>query len=103
MANSAAAVKWTKETVKANMVKSDKWVVRGVQAIYALQTFAEQAANATTEDNGVGFNGVDGDFLSNMAKSAEKWGHLTPKQMMYTRKKMLKYSGQLAKIANGTI
>jgi hypothetical protein len=38
-----------------------------------------------------------------MARFYKDRGFLSPKQLMHVRKKMLKYSGQLAKIANKKI
>lgn len=95
--------KWTKELVREFLNVSDAWVVKGVSTIYRFQTEAEKASETTTDDNGVGFNGLDAELLSSFAKGIEQYGSLTDGQMVWARKKMLKYSGQLAKIANGEI
>lgn len=95
--------KWNKELVRDFLKVSDAWVVKGVSTIYKLQTEAEKVSETTTEDNGVGFNSLDAELLSSFAKGINKYGSLTPGQMVWARKKMLKYSGQLAKIANGEI
>lgn len=94
---------WNVDTIKERLVASDKWVTEGVIRIFEYQTAAEQDAEVTSEDNGVGFNGVDAELLSSYAKFAIKTGFLTKGQMVYARKKMLKYSGQLASIANSKI
>ncbi len=98
---------WNKDEIKENLLKNDVWVHRGVVAIYNFQTAEEQEVEDTTEHNGVGFNGVDGHILSSFAKQIIKWNSnqkfpspLSPKQMTLARKKIVKYSGQLAKIAN---
>jgi hypothetical protein len=108
--------KWTKETIRAamseNTVKGDAWVVKGMLAILNYQTPDEKAFGQTVEDNGVGFNGVDAEILTSFCDQAsrvltsiptDKYKYskcLSPKQMEIARKKMLKYSGQLARIAN---
>jgi hypothetical protein len=90
----------TKESIRALLQTNDKAVCRGILAVYAYQTASEKIANHTEEDNGVGFNGVDGRILSDFAKGIKKYGRLTEKQMYHARKKIMKYAGQLAKIAN---
>jgi hypothetical protein len=92
--------KWTKEEIRAMLVKSDKALCRGLMTIYGYQTAEEQSAGQTVEDNGMGFNGLDADFLTQMALYFQRTGRLTPGQMEHTRKAMLKYSGQLTRHAN---
>lgn len=92
---------WTKEAIKARLLGSDLWLCRGILAIHARQTADEQACGATVEDNGVGFNGVDAEILSSFAKQYKERGFLSKRQIEIARKKMVKYSGQLANIANG--
>ena len=91
---------WTKEEVKELLNSNNKAVMRGILAIYNRQTESEQYCDDTHEVNGVGFNGIDAPFLSNLAKWILDKGYLTDKQMVIARKKMLKYSQQLADIAN---
>jgi hypothetical protein len=91
---------WTKEEIKANLVASDKWLMRGLISIYNYQTAQEQSAQQTVEENGIGFNGCDGTFLSSLAEQAKTRGTLSPKQTVMARKAMLKYASQLAKVAN---
>lgn len=92
--------KWNKAEVLEMLKKSDKALVRGLMTIYGYQTAEERVAGITVEDNGMGFNGADAEFLSQMALSFQQYGRLTPGQIEWTRKKMLKYAGQLAKHAN---
>ena len=93
--------KWNKATIRAKLEVSDVWLTRGLVAIYNKQTETEQSDGQTHEDNGIGFNGADAQLLSSYATQFTARGFLTPKQIEFARKKMLKYSGQLAKIANG--
>jgi len=91
---------WTKEEIREKLVESDNWVEKGLLAIYKYQTESEKSSEQTIDKNNVGFNGVDGGIMSSFAKWVLKGRKLTIKQMKITRKKILKYSGQLARIAN---
>jgi hypothetical protein len=91
---------WTKDEIKIKLESDDAWVIRGLMAIYKHQTDEERAHDVTKEQNGVGFNGVDATILSDMAKQYLRTKFLTKRQIEFIRKKMLKYAGQLAKIAN---
>ena len=89
--------------IKANLAKSNKWVVRAILVIYANQTATEQATETTSEHNGVGFNGTDAKILSSFAQQiiefeAGRTRFMTPlsrNQMVLARRKIAKYSGQL--------
>ena len=104
-----ADVLWTKEDIQEGLKTNDHWVVRGVLAIYDYQTEDEKNIEDTKHNNGVGFNGVDGHILSSFAVQIKKWENsgkkyrtpLSPKQMKLARKKIMKYAGQLTRIANG--
>jgi hypothetical protein len=91
---------YNKEDIQAKLKSSDKWLIRGLLAIYNNQTSHEKVVEGVVEDNGIGFNGVDGEILTKMAKWYNDKGWLSPKQIALVRRKMLKYAGQLAKIAN---
>jgi hypothetical protein len=95
-------------TIREKLVSNDKWLVRGILAIYARQTTDEQQAEQTSHHNGVGFNGTDANILSSFAKQILSWqatenprypSPLSPKQLDLARRKMPKYAGQLARIA----
>ena len=94
---------WTKEEIREQLMTNDQWLVRGVIAIFNFQTASEQSSDETNQNNGVGFNGSDAFILSKFAKFAKRTGFLTPKQKAIALKKMPKYAGQLAKIANKKI
>ena len=92
--------KWKKDEIKDMIEKSDYALIKGLLRIYENQTMDEKRSESTSHDNGIGFNGSDAEFLSKMAKFFLDRGYLTGKQIDVVRKKMLKYSGQLTKIAN---
>jgi hypothetical protein len=102
---------WTKEEIKNKLTDPSnpfltKWVERSVIQIFNKQTASEQAVEATRLNNGVGFNGTDAGIMSSFAKwllRSEGHNHLSPKQLVIAKKKIVKYSGQLARIANGEI
>jgi hypothetical protein len=85
--------------IKEKLATDINWLKRGVLAVYALQTAQEQGAQGTIEQNGVGFSGADGEFLSSVAEQLKKGRPLTAKQLPWVRKKMVKYAGQLAELA----
>ena len=67
---------------------------RALAFLYARQTSDEQSSKQTSHSNGMGFNGVDSQFLSDVAQRATKYG-LSPKQTRAVAKCIVKYSGQL--------
>jgi hypothetical protein len=99
---------YTVDFIKAKLETDNRWLERGILAIYNYQTSQEQRAGDTIEDNGVGFNGADGQFLSSIAKwikggcqYGKQEGHrLSVKQAAVARRKMMKYAGQLVRIIN---
>lgn len=93
-------MKYTKEYIRDALAASDKWLTRGLLAIYSRQTADEQNSEATLVDNGIGFSGCDANILSSIAKQVQRSGTMSDKQTALVRKKMAKYAGQLARIAN---
>lgn len=91
------------EVIREYLVKSDKVLFRGLLAIYRRQTEDEKQVKTTIYRNKVGFSGCDAEILTSLAKWLESKGFLTEKQKKIARKKMLKYAGQLSKIATGKI
>lgn len=98
-----APKKWKAEEIRHRMELSNKWLIQGLMAIYKRQTDDERSSEVTKHENSVGFNGPDSNVLTRMAKWYEQRGFLGKNQLAKCREKMLKYSGQLAKIANGEI
>ena len=75
------------------------WALRALVVIFNNQTDAEQAIDATTDANGVGFSGCDADILSSFAKQHLAGRNLSAKQMAIIFKKMPRYSRQLMEAA----
>lgn len=98
------AKKYTKEDIAAKLATDNKWLVRGMLAIFQRQTEEEKATETTKEQNGIGFNGVDANIMTDLCNQYKRTnGYLSPRQIDLIRKKMKKYAGQLTKIANGEI
>lgn len=91
---------WTVEEIKALLENNNEFVCRALKKLYERQTEEEQNGNHTDERNGVGFNRIDAEFMTSVAKYLIEYGSLTDKQLFYVRKKIMKYAGQLTKIAN---
>jgi hypothetical protein len=94
---------WTKEEIKDLLERSNKMVHRSIVKIFERQTEDEKSTEATNHNNGVGFNGIDAQLLSSFAKQILAGRTLSDKQLYYARKKIMKYAGQLARIANGQL
>jgi len=94
--------------IREKLVSNDKWLVRGILAIYERQTADEKSSQTTKHTNGVGFNGRDAAILSSFAKQILSWQAtsnprfrqpLSSKQFELARRMMSKYAAQLARIA----
>ena len=90
----------TREFIENKIQNDDRWLERGILAIWKYQTQSEKVQVNTHLFNGVGFNGPDGHFMTSLGNILNKGYHLSDKQKFVARKKMAKYCGQLLKIAN---
>jgi len=91
---------WHLDEIKSLLNENDKFVCNAIVKIYELQTDEEKLQGKTHENNGVGFNAFDAEFLSSLAQFILKYGGLTEKQLFLGRKRIKKYSKQLCDIAN---
>jgi len=91
---------WNKAEIIKLLETNDKMVFRSVVKLYEYQTDTEQDNAETHVRNGVGFNGHDAAFLSSIAVQVKAGRPMSAKQLNATRRALLKYSGQLVKIAN---
>lgn len=90
---------WTKDHIQHMLMTSNAALERGLLQIYSRQTADEQRSKETKEDNGVGFSGQDGAFLSDVASRVLRGQKLTENQIRIVRPKMLKYWRQLLEVA----
>lgn len=91
---------WTEEEIKELVQTNDKVLYGALKKLYAEQTADEQATSTTKHQNGAGFNSVDSRFLSSTAEFLLKTGFLTYKQKAAVRRKLVKYTKQLTRLAN---
>lgn len=91
---------WTAQDIREKMASDQKWLERGVLAIYKLQSSSERQELATLLKNQIGFNTVDARTGAMMAQWLEKGNHLTGKWIELAHKIMPKYAVQLALLAN---
>ena len=91
---------WTEDEIRELVQTNDKVLYGALKKLYACQTADEQSIGETVVQNGVGFNGVDSKILSSMAEFLNRNGYLSVKQKALVRKKMVKYTKQLTRLAN---
>jgi hypothetical protein len=89
----------TVEIIRELLKTNDRAVMRAVWVLFERQTSTEQLCGQTLDDNGIGFNAFDAEFLTSLAGQVDRgW---SPRQMSTGRKAVMKYAGQLVRIANG--
>jgi hypothetical protein len=91
---------WTQDEIKNLVQTNDTMLYRSLLKLYECQTSTEQYSGSTRERNGKGFNSVDAKFLTSVSEFLKHKGFLTDKQKAATRRKLVKYTGQLTRIAN---
>jgi len=95
-----------KLSIKALLLSDNLAVEKAILALYSKQTENEKVADVTNVDNGMGFTGADAYILTQFAKFILNgaWKNdgerLTDGQRTLARKKLPKYAGQLARIAD---
>lgn len=94
-----------KSMIRAKLAFNQKWLERGILAIDDRQTQDEQDSQETRHNNKRGWNYTDATPGSEMARYIRHSGkpegtRLSGYQAEKARKFMLKYAGQLARIAN---
>lgn len=85
--------------IKQLLVEKDKAVIRAVVAIYRRQTNDEKLCQTTKENNYQGFCANDASIMSMYAEQILKFGGLSQQQLRIARDRMMRYSRQLAEIA----
>ena len=66
-----------------------------IMRLYKYQTEFEQNNQVTYDRNGIGFNSFDAKILSSFAKQLLEGKHLTSKQLVIAKRRMIKYASQL--------
>ena len=93
------------KTLKEQIATRDNQAVKALITVFNNQTSVEQDNDCTDCYNGVGFTGVDAEFMSSLAKQYLKKGYLSENQISYVKKTMPKYARQLIEqsLAQGKI
>lgn len=91
---------WTETEIKDLVQTNDKVLYGALKQLYACQTADEKIEKNAVIRNGAGFNGADAPILTSFAEFLLKAGFLTYKQKAIARKKMIKYTRQLTRLAN---
>lgn len=100
---------YSKEFIREKLFTSNRWLKRGIIRIAEFQTPDELKSEQTIIRNSLGFNSSDANYLTNISKkinvnsNLELTELLTKEEIRISRVKMLKYSGQLTKLANGKL
>ena len=87
--------------LKSQISVNPKKAQNALLEIYKYQTESEQEQGYTQVNNGVGFSGVDSEFLSSLAENLIRYKRLSDKQNNYLMKIMPKYANQLIRISMG--
>lgn len=91
---------WTRERIEDGLRTDDNWLIRGLLALYDRQTITEQGMEKTEEKNFRGFSAADAPKLTGIAKFYLRQKFISSKQKNLVRTRIMKYSAQLAQIAN---
>lgn len=91
---------WTEDEIKTYVQTNDKVLYGAIKKLYDEQTVDEKEAGQTKHYNNIGFNGADSKFMSSIAEFLIRRGYLTDKQKFAARKRMVKYTKQLTRLAN---
>ena len=95
---------WTRYQLLELIRHNDEMVRRSLVMLYHRQTVDEKQRQETKHQNGRGFNAFDAPALIGLAECYLRTRHLSPQQIYFIRKKLLKYIRQIQEEANhGTI
>ena len=88
------------QDIRELLLNNEKAVYRGLITLYKFQTTNEKRANQSLYQNGAGFNKPDAQRMSAFAKFVLDGHKLNESNLGMVRETLLKYSGQLAQVAN---
>ena len=91
---------WKEEEIRILVQTNDKVLYGALRKLYDCQTDDEQEQGTANHRNGAGFNGIDAGIMTSFAEFLKERGYLSNKQKTICRKKLVKYTKQLTKLAN---
>lgn len=89
---------YTKEFIQNKLSTDVKWIERTLVVLYEYQTEEEKEVGGTIMFNGVGFNGVDGRFLTKCSKWVINGRHLSGYHLDRCKRVLPKYWRQIQQI-----
>ena len=89
--------------LKSKLSTVPAWALRCLEVVYANQTIDEKSFARTAHQNGIGFTGTDGEFMSSLAQQYAVRHSLSPRQMELVMKRMSKYHKQVLAVTNDRI
>jgi hypothetical protein len=89
-----------KEFLQRMLSTNERWAKSALLKIYDNQTEDEQQAESTSQLNGIGFTGSDGQILSSFAKQLNTKQYLSVRQVEILMPKMKKYWKQILTISD---
>jgi len=94
---------WTARRMKETLLKSDEAVQRALVVLYKQQTPEERSENRTVERNNSGYNMMDAQFGSKLAKKVLSEKNLSPVEIRLARTMVIKYVKQLTELQNAGV
>lgn len=91
---------WNSESMKEYLRNNNQAVLKAIIVLYNRQTELEKEFKESNVVNGIGFNCKDSWFLSNLARQLIQFRKISKNDFWRARWRILKYSQQLADIAN---
>ena len=89
-----------KAFIRHMLSTNDKWLVRALHRVADKQTEAEYRTEETHDHNDVGFSASDASILTSFAKQHASKNFLSEKQMLWLRKLLVKYAGQVVAMSD---
>ena len=91
---------WTKEKIYDLLTSNNQAVLKGIITLYESQSESERISGMLNKHDGKGFNRFDFPFFREIYNKLSKGYSITQYELNLARNKILKYSKQLAYIAN---
>jgi hypothetical protein len=91
------------DSIKERIKTDDEFSIKCMLKIFSFQTEEEKVKDKSFKWNRVGFNGVDGQFLSSVSNQYLKKGKISVKQIKAMKKCMVKYAGQIDKLESANV
>ena len=88
---------WDKDKINALLLSKPQAIERALLVLLDRQTFDEQEQGDTKYNNGIGFTGVDAEFMTSLAMRVRRGYPLSPKQLACMQKTNAKGYCKLAK------